>query len=62
MLTGQRGYHFTICTNIKSLCCTPETNIMLYVNQSSMKIPFLDPHRKKIIEEIFLNRQFFLKE
>ena len=25
------GDHFTIYTNIKSLCCTPETNIVLYV-------------------------------
>ena len=24
-------------TNIKSLCCTPETNIMLYVNYTSIK-------------------------
>ena len=23
---------FAIYTNIKSLCCTPETNIMLYAN------------------------------
>ena len=28
--------HFTIYTNIKSLCCTPETNTMLYII-----IPFL---------------------
>ena len=26
------GDHFTIYTNVKSFCCTPETNIMLYVN------------------------------
>ena len=26
------GDHFTIHTNIESLCCTSETNIMLYVN------------------------------
>ena len=25
------GDHFTMYTNIKSLCCTPETNIVLYV-------------------------------
>ena len=28
---------FTIYTNIKSLCCTPETNIMLDVNYTSIK-------------------------
>ena len=26
------GKHFVMYTNIKSLCCTSETNIMLYVN------------------------------
>ena len=30
------GDHFAIYTNIKSLCCTPETNIMLYVNYTSI--------------------------
>ena len=30
------GDHFTIYTNIKSLCCTPETNIMQYVNYISI--------------------------
>ena len=29
--------HFTICTNIELLRCTPETNIMLYVNYTSIK-------------------------
>ena len=29
--------HFTVYTNIDSMCCTPETNIMLYVNYSSIK-------------------------
>ena len=29
--------HFVIYTNIKSLYSTPETNIMLYVNYTSMK-------------------------
>ena len=28
------GDHFEILTNIESLCCTPETNIILYVNFS----------------------------
>ena len=31
------GDHFTICTNIGSLCCIPETNIMLYVDYTSIK-------------------------
>ena len=31
------GDHFAIYANIKSLCCTPETNIMLYVNYISFK-------------------------
>ena len=30
--------HFPIHRNIKSLCCTPHTNIMLYVNYISIKI------------------------
>ena len=30
------GDHFAIYTNIKSLCCTPETKIC-YVNYTSMK-------------------------
>ena len=29
------GDQFTIYTNIKSLCCTPETNTMLCTNQTS---------------------------
>ena len=24
--------HFAVCANIKSICCTAETNIMLYAN------------------------------
>ena len=31
------GDHSTINTNIESLCCTPETNIMLHVNYTSIK-------------------------
>ena len=26
------GDHFAVYTNIKSLCCTPETNTTLHVN------------------------------
>ena len=29
--------HFTIYTNIESLCCIPETNVMLYANHISIK-------------------------
>ena len=29
------GDHFAIYTNIKLLCCTPETNVMLYVSYTS---------------------------
>ena len=31
------GDRFTVYTNIESLCCAPETNIMLYVNYTSIK-------------------------
>ena len=27
-----QGEHFIIYINVKSLCCTPETNIILYAN------------------------------
>lgn len=30
------GNHFTIITRIKSLCCTPYTNTMFYVNYISI--------------------------
>ena len=30
--------NFAIYTDIESLCCTPETNIMLNVNYTSIKI------------------------
>ena len=30
------GDHFSVCANIGSLCCTPETNIMLHVNYTSI--------------------------
>ena len=32
--------YFTICTNIE-LCCTPETNMMLYVNYISIKKKYI---------------------
>ena len=31
------GDHFAIYRNIESLCCTPETNIILYINYTSIK-------------------------
>ena len=31
------GDHFTIYTNIESLCCTSEANTMLYINYISEK-------------------------
>ena len=31
------GGHSAIYTDIKSLCCTPETNMMLYVDCNSIK-------------------------
>lgn len=30
------GDYFAICTNIGSLCCIPEMNIMLYANYISI--------------------------
>lgn len=30
------GDHFAIYTNIKPLCCMPETNIMLHINHTSV--------------------------
>lgn len=30
--------HFTMCINVKSLSCTPETNIILYISYTSVKI------------------------
>ena len=29
------GDHFAICTNIKSLCCTLETNIMFFTLETN---------------------------
>ena len=46
-----RMYYFAIYTNIKSLHCTPETNIMLSVNYSSVK-------KKK--GTFFPNTRFFI--
>ena len=45
------GDHFAVYTNIKLLCYTPEINIMLYVNYTSVfkkrrQIPSLSHSRK----------------
>ena len=46
--------HFTIYTTIESLCCTPEANIMLYVNYTSiLKIT----HTHKIFDTILIDHQ-----
>ena len=37
------GYRFVIYTNIESLCCTPETSIVLYVNYTSIKKKKFEP-------------------
>ena len=37
MVTRHCGDHFVMKTNVKSLSCTPETNIILYVNYNSIK-------------------------
>jgi len=31
------GEHLVVYINIESLCCTPEANIILYVNYTSIK-------------------------
>ena len=31
------GDHIAVYTNTESLCCTPEANIMLYVNYTLIK-------------------------
>ena len=33
------GDHFTVYTNIKSQCCTTETNMILYVNYTATENP-----------------------
>lgn len=35
MITKHCGDHFKVYTNITALCCTTETNIMLYVSYTS---------------------------
>ena len=53
------GDHFTIYTNIKSLCCIPETNIMLYVNYTSILKSYKFNRKIKIKS---LKNQIILKE
>ena len=38
MATKHCSDHFAIYSNIKSLCCTLEINIMLHINYTSIKI------------------------
>ena len=38
------GGHFAICANIESVCCTPETNIVLYVNYINKKVTLFSIH------------------
>lgn len=33
------GDRFIMCTHVESLCCTPEKNVILYVNYTSIKNP-----------------------
>ena len=43
MVIRHHGDNFIIHTNVKSLCCTPETNMTLYVNcASTTKKDFLN--------------------
>lgn len=32
------GDHFIMYINVESVCCTPETNTILYINCTSIKI------------------------
>ena len=53
MLTRHHGDHFVIYTNIESLCCIPEANIILYVNYISTKMKRLAiPYICKDIEQL----------
>ena len=38
------GHQFAVYTHIKSLCHTPETNIMLFVNYTSIPEKTMAPH------------------
>lgn len=37
MLTIHYSGHFAVCTNVKSLCCILESNIMLHVKYTLIK-------------------------
>lgn len=49
MLTRFKGDNFAVYTNIKSLCCTSKTKIMLFFNYASVK---KNKNTKKIIFNI----------
>ena len=62
VMDGNRNYcggYFLMYTNIELLCCTPETNIMLYTifclfNDFYFDIPFLPLLKKELTQgEIF---------
>ena len=38
MITRHRGNHFIMYANVKSLCSTPETSIILYINYISITV------------------------
>ena len=46
------GVHFAKYTNIKSLCCIPETNIISYVNYISIKNLLSVDFPEKVVEGI----------
>ena len=52
--------HFPVFTNIASLFCIPETNIMLHVSYTSIKRPFKRKSNKQKLAFIeFLLRTSF---
>ena len=57
--------HFTVYTNIDSMCCTPESNIMLDVDYSSIKkqAPIFSSHQPVLAPSpstFILNRPFLI--
>ena len=57
--------HFTVYTNTDSMCCTPESNIMLDVNYSSIKkqAPIFSSHQPVLAPSpstFILNRPFLI--
>ena len=51
------GDHFVICLNVKSLCCKPETNMIMYINYTSVlkkEIHIWSFRQLKYISHIYL--------